>query len=90
MAFPLQNCELNYTLTSYAFATRFPSEVCEQVFAWILEEAVNRGCIDTSTVFIDATHVKANANRKKFIKEQAKKAARIYDEQLREEIDQDR
>ena len=56
----------------------------------ILEVAIENGCIDETIVFIDSTHVKAYANRKKYTKELAEKTARIYDEQLREEIDQER
>ena len=80
----------HFSTVSYAFATRFPSETFERVFEWILEEAVLRGCVDPQTVFIDATHVKANANRKKRTKMLAKKTAKVYDEQLREEINEDR
>lgn len=46
--------------------------------------------VDASSIFIDATHVKANANKKKHRKEQAKFAARIYDERLKREINADR
>ena len=80
----------HFATVSYAFATRFPSETFEQVFQWILEEAVMRGCVDPSTVFIDATHIKANANRRKYTRELAKKTAKIYDEQLWEEINKER
>lgn len=80
----------HFATISYAFATRFPSEVFEQIFSWILEEAVHKGLVKPQVVFIDATHVKANANKKKRHKELAEKTARIYDEQLRAEIDADR
>lgn len=80
----------HFATISYAFATRFPSKVFEEIFAWILNTAVNRGFVKADTVFIDATHIKANANRNKKRKEQAKKTARVYDEQLRKEIDAER
>ncbi|MDL2294203.1 IS1182 family transposase [Ruminococcaceae bacterium OttesenSCG-928-D13] len=80
----------HFATLSYAFATRFPSEVFEQIFSWILEEAVRKGLVKPQTIFIDATHVKANANKKKRRKELAQKTARIYDEQLRAEIEADR
>ena len=80
----------HFATLSYAFATRFPSEVFEGIFAWILEAAVSRGFVNANEIFIDATHIKANANRKKQRKELARKTARVYDEQLREEIDADR
>ena len=47
--------------------------------------------VDTSILFVDATHVKAAANRKKSKKVLvAKRAARFYDEQLKNEINADR
>jgi len=80
----------HFATISYAFATRFPSEVCERIFAWVLEAAVARGYVQAETVFIDGTHIKASANKRKKRKEQAAATARVYDEQLREEIDADR
>lgn len=90
LGFDLTTRVPHFSTVSYAFATRYPSDVCEKVFAWILEVAIENGCIDETIVFIDSTHVKAYANRKKYTKELAEKTARIYDEQLREEIDQER
>ena len=80
----------HFATVSYAFASRFPSEVFEEIFAWVLEAAVKRGLVKAEMIFIDATHIKANANRKKHREELAVKAARVYDEQLREEINADR
>ena len=80
----------HFATVSYAFATRFPSEVFEQIFAWILDEAVSKGLVKPQVIFIDGSHVKANANKKKRRKELAQQTARIYDEQLRAEIDADR
>ncbi|MEN6389372.1 MAG: IS1182 family transposase [Syntrophomonas sp.] len=80
----------HFATISYTFAMRFPSEIFENIFAWILEEAVKKGFVDASTIFIDSTHVKANANKKKNRKALAKKAARSYDKQLRKEINRDR
>ena len=52
---------------------------------------MKEGLVDTNTIFVDATHVKAAANRKKAKKILvAKKNARAYDKQLREEINADR
>ncbi len=90
LGFDLTTKVPHFSTVSYAFATRFPSETFERVFEWVLEEAITRGCVDPSIVFIDATHVKANANRRKYTRKLAKKTARVYDEQLREEINQDR
>lgn len=42
--------------------------------------------VDPSTVFIDGTHIKASANKKKFQKEQVRKTAKVYSGQLRREV----
>lgn len=55
-----------------------------------MEKIVEKKLIDAKVVFINSTHVKANVNKKKYRKEQAKFAARVYDEKLKQEIDADR
>lgn len=80
----------HFATVSYAFATRFPSKLFEEIFAWILESAVAKGFVKPNTVFIDATHIKANANRNKKRKVLAKATARVYDVRLREEINAER
>jgi transposase len=80
----------HFATVSYAFATRFPSELSEKIFAWILDAAVGRGFVKAEAVFIDGTHVKASANKQKKRKELAAATARVYDEQLRKEINADR
>ena len=67
------------------------TDLFEQIFEKILFQCMKEGLVDTSTIFVDATHVKAAANRKKSKKILvAKKAARYYDQQLKEEINADR
>ena len=46
--------------------------------------------VDPSAVFIDGTHIKASANKKKFQKEQARKTAKVYSGQLRREVNAER
>ena len=67
------------------------TDLFEQIFANILMQCMKYDLVDPSTVFIDATHVKAAANRKKSKRVLvAKKASRFYDEQLKSEINADR
>lgn len=80
----------HFATVSYAFATRFPDELFGEIFAWVLDNAVQRKLVNASAIFIDATHIKANANKKKHRKEQAKFAARVYEERLKQEINEDR
>lgn len=80
----------HFATVSYAFCKRFPSELTEEIFEHILNKAVNNRMVDPAAVFIDGTHIKASANKKKFQKEQIKKAAKVYDEQLRQEVNAER
>ena len=80
----------HFATLSYAFATRFPSELFEAIFSWILEEVALKGFLSPQTIFIDSTHIRANANRNKKIKQLACQTARAYDKQLREEINAER
>ncbi len=67
------------------------TDLFEQIFANILMQCMKYDLVDPSTVFVDATHVKAAANRKKSKRVLvAKKASRFYDEQLKSEINADR
>lgn len=50
----------------------------------------NGGMVDPSVVFIDGTHIKASANKKKFQKERVAQTAKIYSEQLRQEVNAER
>ena len=73
----------HFSTISYAFAIRFPSELFEEIFSWILERAVEKRLVDASAIFIDATHIKANANKKKHRKVMAEHTAKVYEKQLR-------
>ncbi|MDQ0341057.1 transposase [Caldalkalibacillus uzonensis] len=42
------------------------------IFYRILKEAVEHGFVDPEVIFIDSTHVKAHANKKKFIKKKVR------------------
>ena len=80
----------HFATVSYAFCNRFPEELTEEIFAHILQKAVNNRMVDPKAVFIDGTHIKASANKKKFQKQQVEKAAKIYAEQLRKEVNEER
>lgn len=92
-------CFLGYTLNettprfstlSYNFRHRFSSETVDKIFNWILDEIAEAGYLNTEAVFIDGTHIKANANTKKKIKEEIPVAAKRYADELIKEINADR
>ena len=67
------------------------TDLFEQIFTKILLQCMKQGLVDTDTMYVDATHVKAAANRKKAKKILvAKRSAKYYEDQLRKEIDEDR
>lgn len=66
------------------------TDLFEQIFAKILEDCMKFHLVDTSTIFVDATHVKACANNKKMRKRVAAQQALWYEEELKKEINSDR
>lgn len=80
----------HFATVSYAFRHRFTEEVIERVFRWVLYEIERAGYLSPEVVFIDGTHIKANANLKKHVKKSIPKAARQYREHLLEEVNADR
>ena len=55
----------HFSTVSYNFRHRFTEETVDRVFAWILEEVAQAGYLSPKAVFVDGTHIKANANTKK-------------------------
>ena len=80
----------HFATVSYAFCNRFPPKLAEEIFDHILNKALNNRMVDPSMVFIDGTHIKASANKKKFQKEKVAQTAKVYAEQLRREVNEER
>lgn len=55
-----------------------------------MDEINYAGYLSPEAVFVDGTHIKANANLKKAVKKAVPQAARTYEKQLMEEINEDR
>ncbi|MEK4030352.1 IS1182 family transposase [Pseudobacillus sp. FSL P4-0506] len=66
------------------------TDLFEQIFYRILKIAAEKKLISAEHVFVDSTHVKASANKRKFEKKMVRKETRAYQERLQEEINQDR
>lgn len=80
----------HFSTISYNFRHRFTAETVDKIFAWILNEAADAGYLKPEAVFIDGTHIKANANPNKKIQVEVPIAAKRYAEELMEEINNDR
>ena len=66
------------------------TDLFEQIFSRILDEAYRNGFVKDEQVFIDGTHIKASANNHKYENREVRKAARKYQKELEEEIEADR
>lgn len=66
------------------------TDLFEQIFSHILEECYKANVIDPREVFVDATHVKARANGHKLELKKSQQEALFYEEQLKQEINEDR
>ena len=61
----------HFSTFSKNYSRRFKdTDVFEQIFMHILQEAIECGFVDASALFIDSMHVKANANKKKKLKKE--------------------
>lgn len=82
----------HFTTFGKNYKRRFEgTDLFEQIFINILMQCMKADLVDPSTLFVDATHVKAAANSKKAKKMRvAKKATKFYEQQLQDEINKDR
>lgn len=73
------------------YARRFEgTKIFESIFNRILAQGIEEGFIDPTVVFIDGTHVKANANKNKRVKVVVKEQTRSYRAELETEINEER
>lgn len=90
LGYRLQEDTPHFSTISYNFRHRFTSETVDQIFNWILMEMVEAGYVAPGVVFVDGTHIKANANTKKVVQKEVPVAAKRYAEELMEEVNADR
>ena len=90
LGYRLQEETPHFSTISYNFKHRFTPETVNQIFDWILSEIAEAGYLYTYTVFVDGTHIKANANNKKVAKEEVEVEAKRYAKELMEEVNADR
>lgn len=90
LGYGLQEETPHFSTVSYNFRHRFTTETVDEVFSWVLEEIAEAGYLSPVAVFVDGTHIKANATKKKVVKEEIPAAAKRYSSELMEEINADR
>ncbi|WP_141022664.1 transposase, partial [Salmonella enterica] len=70
----------NYTRRFY------DNKLFEEIFQHILKIAFENNLINTEQIFIDSTHIKANANKNKYIKKVVQIEAKAYQKELDDEV----
>lgn len=66
------------------------SDLFEKIFVLVLMEAIECGFVKPDAVFLDATHIKASANKNKYVKKMAQHRAHKYKRDLLAELNADR
>ena len=90
LGYTINDTTPHFSTLSYNFRNRFNSATVDKIFNWILDEIAKAGYLNPEAVFIDGTHIKANANTKKKIEEEVPVAAKRYADELMKEINEDR
>ena len=90
LGYSLNDTTPHFSTLSYNFRNRFKAETVDKIFNWILDEIANEGYLNPEAVFIDGTHIKANANTKKKLQEEVPAAAKRYADELMKKINADR
>ena len=79
----ISTCSRFFLCFSIIFITTY-------ILPHLLRKIDSAGYLSPEVVFVDGTHIKENANLKKAVKKAIPKAAKTYEKQLMEEINEDR
>lgn len=79
----------NYSTFSQNYIRKFSNtNIFEEIFSTILEKIIEKGLIDTKIIFVDGTHIKANANKHKSIKKTVERVTDKYHKELEKEVNE--
>lgn len=66
------------------------NNIAQEIFDEIVRQAMRRGLVEGRVLFSDSTHIKANANKKKFIERQVSVRTKQYLDELEAAVEEDR
>ena len=66
------------------------TDVPQQIFDEIVRQAMAKGLVGGKILYSDSTHLKANANKNKYVEKEAKKESQDYIKDLNSAINEDR
>ena len=91
LGFSWQDKVPHFTTFGKNYKRRFEgTDLFEQIFAKVLEACYRAGYVKGEEVFVDATHIKASANRNKKLRQKVKHEAYVYARELRAGINAER
>jgi len=81
----------DHTTISWNRRTRFKdTTIFQDIFDEIVLLAMNHRMVGGRVLMTDSTHLKANANKKKFTKEMVEVSTRAYEDELNQAVDEER
>jgi transposase len=81
----------DHSTYSKAYTQRFyETDIYEKVFEGFLDQIEKANLIDPTYIFIDSTHIKASANKKKYIDKMIQKEKNVFEQEVLEMINDDR
>jgi len=81
----------DHSTISWNRRTRFKdTNIFQEIFDEIVLQAINHKMVGGRVLFTDSTHLKANANKHKFTREEVEMETREYIDELNKAIDEDR
>lgn len=81
----------DHTTISWNRRTRFAdTTVFQDIFDEVVLLAINHRMVSGRVLMTDSTHLKANANKKKYTKEMVEVSTRAYEEELNQAIEEER
>ena len=79
----------NHSTISQNYIRKFSNtNIFDMIFSRVLEELLFNNVIDPEVIFVDGTHIKANANKNKRIKKQVKIITDKYHKELENEVNE--
>ena len=81
----------DHSTFSQNYARKFRNDnTAIRIFEYFIKVLMENDIVDPSVVYVDGTHLKANANKNKYETREIQIAAKRYQKELDEEIDRDR
>lgn len=81
----------DHSALSKLYSRKFEeNQVYEQIFINIMKQLQEKGLINTKQIYIDGTHIKASANKKKFVEIEVEKDAHAFEDIILDRINETR